>query len=683
MENRIRSQFANFTSTLNFRSALWIVFSVLLILPLLSFYPWKFRIGFVFLFIGFAWIDVLSPLVGTFLIAASGAFFGNHPGGRFLEIQDCLWVFWCVRGIVENRLSGKSVFENTFWKRPIGILLILFWCSGFLSLLANPTLILDLRFYQKGWFWFLHSTELEPNYPLKLLFLGILFCFGFFARKNWLESKLENSESDASSFLNSFAGGIALGAALSICAGWGEYFFPSVKSAFNFYHVWLDGYKQVSLPHSLLPALEKFLPKDAIQSLFWNRSWFAIYLISSLPFLWEWIFQASKNSKFGIFKKEWICLLPIVVILGITFFWIGARGGVLSFAAFLVFTIFAWFFNSFVKKNVVNRTISVFFAVLFVVGGILFPLVVVGTQVFGSGDPERLSHFNAGLKLAFEKPLLGGGFESFGWYNECCLNPLKRESQYHTTHNQMIQIFSGLGIVGLAVYSLLWGIILYGLLRFRNEKKSVLHSSLIVGSVCSVFVYSFFQEWFYLRTVYFQWIALFLFFGNFTGFEVSPSIRKQLKNIKLLTTVCFAVLITSLFLLPTKLYLSGVYFPPEKTEDGRGKPRYEAWVLEGDGKVTLVSTPDRYDVWPDWRSGKGSLSLFVSGGAWQNYKPTKFEEPKDNLTLQTIEGENLLKTNCVLLKTPDFFRTLVFWKSEPIDPEPRKICSRIKIQKYL
>ncbi|MGQ2871953.1 ligase, partial [Leptospira santarosai] len=181
MKNWIRSRFL----TTSFGSFFWIVFGILLILPLLSFYPWKFRIVFVFLFVCFAVLDVLFPLVATFFLTASGIVFGNHPGGRFLELQDCLWIFWCVRGIVENYFRGSGIFTDAFWKHPIGILLLLFFGAGVLSLIANPDLFFDFRFYQKGWFWFLHSTELEPAYPIKLLLLGILFLFGLIARKNW------------------------------------------------------------------------------------------------------------------------------------------------------------------------------------------------------------------------------------------------------------------------------------------------------------------------------------------------------------------------------------------------------------------------------------------------------------------------------------------------------------------
>lgn len=183
MKDRVRKLFPSPV----FKSLIWIFFGILLILPLLAFYPWKYRVVFVFLFVCFTILDLLFPLVATFFLAASGVFFGNHPGGRFLELQDCLWIYWCVRGIVENKLYGNRILEDPFWKSRIGVLLLSFFGTGILSLIVNPELFVDFKYYQKGWFWFLHSTELEPYYPIKLLFLGILFLFGLIARKNWLE----------------------------------------------------------------------------------------------------------------------------------------------------------------------------------------------------------------------------------------------------------------------------------------------------------------------------------------------------------------------------------------------------------------------------------------------------------------------------------------------------------------
>lgn len=127
----------------------------------------------------------------------------------------------------------------------------------------------------------------------------------------------------------------------------------------------------------------------------------------------------------------------------------------------------------------------------FVLAGILFPIWVVWTLV-GPMDPERFSHFSSGMKLGIEKLLLGGGFESYGWYNECCLSSNIRASTYHTTHNQYLQIFSGLGIVGVVLYSLLWCFLFYELLKTERRGRSTLVVSVLFSSVAAVFVYSFF-----------------------------------------------------------------------------------------------------------------------------------------------------------------------------------------------
>ncbi|WP_061248895.1 O-antigen ligase family protein [Leptospira alstonii] len=694
MKNRILSLLQPTSPLFGLKSFFWIVFGVLLILPLFAFYPWKFRIVFIFLFVSFVILDLLFPLIATFFLASSGIVFGNHPGGRFLELQDCLWIFWCVRGIVENRLQGNRIFKDPFWKSPVGILLLLFFGAGVLSLAANPDLFLDFRFYRKGWFWFLHSTELEPAYPIKLLVLGILFLFGLIARKNWL-----GDNSGFSDVYRAFASGVAFGMIVSIGVGWLEYFLPAVKSTLNSYHRWLDGYKHIAATHFRISSLKRFLPKYGIQSLYWNRSWFSIHLISSLPFLFYLIFMKSKDDKTGIFQssqvpdessseektstrtREWVFLPAIFVVLVITFFGIGARGGMLSFLTFCAFSIFAIPFF-FIKNRNTSRLFVAVFVSHFVVGGILFPLSVIWTRV-GPVDPERFSHFSAGLTLGIEKLLLGGGFESYGWYNECCLSSNGKPSLYHTTHNQFLQIFSGLGIVGVILYSFLWGFLFYELLKSQRRKRSVLASCVFFSSVAAVFVYSFFQEWFYLRAVYFQWIALFPFF---TESKVSYGfVSKTISNFgrkRIMISLCsiLVLLLGSWFFFPTRKFRSGVYFPP-------GESKYTARILEGSGTLTLESTPELYFVKRD-RETRDDLSISVFHRSRKKHSlekeihPIEIENSKGKfLTFRTLKGSNILKTECVLRRKEDPFATLNFWNRKPLDPEPRKICSQIRIRK--
>ncbi|RHX90004.1 O-antigen ligase family protein [Leptospira stimsonii] len=682
MQNRKRESFFSHVSSSQWKRVFWIGFAGILLLPLLSFYPWKYRILFTLSFLAFVWIDLFSPLVATAILASSSLFFGNHPGGRFLELQDCLWIFWSVRGIIELKLLGRSVFSMEFWKRPIGILLFGFFLSGILSLLSNPELVFDLRFYQKGWFWFLHSTELEPWYPIKLLGIGILFWIGWNGRKEWLEKTKGRDR-----LLEFFAFGVMIGLLIAVLFGWLEFFFPFVKSKLDEYHLWLDGYKLVALPHSYFIWMKEIQAPFAIQSLYWNRSWFAVSLLSGLPFVFYLLFRITEKKELenpenkSYPSKVHIRLLlsfGILILLGLTFVWIGARGGMFSFALLWICAGFYFLFFKLVPNETVQKAIVRFGIIALIICGILFPILVIYTKL-GLEDPERLSHFQAGWKLFLNKPLFGGGFESYGWYNECCLNQTGKGSPYHTTHNQWIQIFSGLGVFGGILFALLWGFLLDSIAFSKMEKgESIGERAVYFGSVVAIFVYSFFQEWFYLRAVYLQWIALFVFFGKNESAFVLNFISRIFKkeNILRFTIVVLLLLGISIFFFPTKMFRSGIYFPPGQRKDF-------AWILEGKSRLVLVSTFESYRVIPNSDLSNGVSNVDIEGGHRVVYPTVKTMVPMDDLEFQTIEGENILKFECKITEERNGWRTLRFWSSEVLDPEPRKICAQYSIQKSL
>ncbi|WP_244939944.1 O-antigen ligase family protein [Leptospira adleri] len=667
------------------KTIFWIGFALLLLLPLMSFYPWKYRIVFTAFTLLFVLIDLNSPLVATAILAGSSVFFGNHPGGRFLELQDSLWIFWSVRGIVELKLSGSAVFSLEFWKRPIGILLSAFFAAGILSLLANPELLADLRFYQKGWFWFLHSTELEPWYPIKLLGIGILFWIGWNTRREWLR---ENERPDR--LLDFWAIGIGVGLIIMVLVGWMEYFFPYVKSKLDAYHLWLDGYKLVALPHSYFVWMKALQTNFAIQSLFWNRSWFSVSLVSSLPFVFYLLFRFTGESGLeepqdSAFKNlpsknriRIFSLFGIFIVLSLTFVWIGARGGMFSFAIlWIVAGVYFLFFQS-IKKESVQKTAVRFGILALILCGIIFPILIVYTN-FGAADPERLSHFRAGWKLFLNKPLFGGGFESYGWYNECCLSQTGKESLYHTTHNQWIQVLSGLGILGGILFSLLWAFLLDGVAFPGGKKEKPIYvRAFYFGSVLSVFVYSFFQEWFYLRAVFLQWIVLFGYFGKDASDKEKYYLYRIFQKKNLLKTVFILILFlcVSLFFFPTKMFRSGIYFPPGGKSD-------IAWILEGKSRFVLVSKFDFYTVIPNLNIPHGVSKIDIEGGHRVVVPFLKTMVPRDDLEFRTIEGDNILKFECTIDEERNGWETFRFWSSEVLDPEPRKICAQYSIEKSL
>lgn len=214
----------------------------------------------------------------------------------------------------------------------------------------------------------------------------------------------------------------------------------------------------------------------------------------------------------------------------------------------------------------------------------------------------------------------------------------------------------------------------YELLKSRKSDRSILVSSVFFSSVAAVFVYSFFQEWFYLRAVYFQWIALFPFFTETKAstFFAERHLCFNRRNIIISLCLVLVLLFSSWLFFPTKMFRSGVYFPP-------GRSKYKAWILEGSGKMTLAPRPELYFVTPNREMDRRSkLSISISGG----FYPRTIKGLKGKyMAFRTVKGKNILKTECTLHQKMDPLRTLNFWSRRPLDPEPRKICSQIRIRK--
>ncbi|PKA04720.1 O-antigen ligase family protein [Leptospira ellisii] len=669
---------------LNFRNPslfLWVSFALFLIFPLLGFYPWKFRIVFCIFFAAFAFLDFVSPVAAVFLLAAYGPFFGNHPGGRFLELQDCLWIFWSVRGTAEairSKLGGNLFFPEEWRTKPAPFLLFAFFGAGALSLAVNPELLGDWIYFRKSWFGFLHSTELEPFYPFKVLGTGILFACGFLSRRAWMDSIGQGNR-----FTFWFCSGIAFGFFFSVTIGWFEFFFPFVKSKLDAYHLWLDAYKLEAPPHRIFPFSDPILPTTAIQSLFWNRSWFAVYLVSAFPFLFETLFRVFETERFRFFFSrpfaKTCVLFFVLAATGITFLWIGARGGFTSFCILLSAAFFHFVYSKIRMEFRVRKRISVLFSAAIAFTGVLFPIFIV--YFAESVDPARLLQFDTGYKIGAAKYLFGGGFESFGWFNECCVDPAGRASQYHTSHNQWIQVFSGMGGFGIFIFVFLWGVLFYERLREVERDGSSLRASFLFGSISAVFVYSFFQEWFYIRSVYFYWIACFLIFSDFSGRNSEPNpVSSRKHGVKFLgatagvlsiAVVSLSFYIPSFF--PTKRYQYGVYQPPASQDTS------EVWILEGKGELSVFPRTQRVRIdfetfadadrfaseWSDRKSEKTSLKR---GEIWTEYYP-----------IYRSNQVNILKTECVLKRADRFFDTFVFWRKETKDPETRKFCVKVRI----
>lgn len=116
------------------------------------------------------------------------------------------------------------------------------------------------------------------------------------------------------------------------------------------------------------------------------------------------------------------------------------------------------------------------------------------------------------MALGIKSPLIGTGFESYGWNNEKFLKPLGIGTQFHMAHNQIMQVFSGQGIPGVLIYLLL---IIYSIknLIIRGDDFFYKQKLPFLSGLMGVFIYTNFQEWFYIKPVYLIfWILLMISF---------------------------------------------------------------------------------------------------------------------------------------------------------------------------
>lgn len=100
--------------------------------------------------------------------------------------------------------------------------------------------------------------------------------------------------------------------------------------------------------------------------------------------------------------------------------------------------------------------------------------------------------------------------------------------------------------------------------------------------------------------------------------------------------------------------------------------------------MALASQPELYFVTPNREMDRRSkLSISISGG-YRKIRPRTIKGFKgEYMAFRTVKGKNILKTECTLHQNTDPFRTLNFWSRRLLDPEPRKICSQIRIRKKI
>ena len=139
-------------------------------------------------------------------------------------------------------------------------------------------------------------------------------------------------------------------------------------------------------------------------------------------------------------------------------------------------------------------------------------------------DSPRPGLFKAGLCIAAERPVFGMGFETYARHYPVLLATpgawLNRHGDpgaevFETSHNMYVQLVSGLGLAGLALWLALAGRAGWLLWRRARDFASLPDAAMLL-SLAAFHVYAFFQEMFYVPAV---WFLLFVPLGRAMALE--------------------------------------------------------------------------------------------------------------------------------------------------------------------
>lgn len=616
------------------------------LISFLPYYPPSFRIPTVCLGIAWILISFFRSRFALFLLFASLPLFGNHPGGRFMEIFDFLSVVWILGVFFRNKRADTRVL--IFLKSRTGLACLGLIFTGVLGTFWQLGIWKDWEHYRLSPYFFFRSGELEPFFPFKIVFstfvsVLLFLCIG--ATENKPASRIGKTA----------IAGVTTGFAISVVLGIGEFLSPKISSILDFYHIWLGGYVDRDLPHRLIPFLSDF-KSHSIQSLFWNRSWFGMYLVACSPFVFLAIRSLVKKRSSNLRK---FLLLPVPVFFTI-FVLVGARGPFFSlFVGGLFFMLLRLF--AYRKGFRFGKEFAVFTVLTAISLSVLFPLVFAKTEILPGFGEERKELFSAGLFLFEESPVFGWGMESYGWANEQVLKEEGVGTRLHSTHNQILQIAVGTGVSGLFLYLFLWGGAIYRGIYFATKKKGGSHR-ILVSAALGIFVYSWFQEWFFLRsTQILFWILLLSLNGKRRAKSLGPRVY---------IPVIFLLIVSALPFFGKPLSRFGTFFPPDRIG--------ESYILEGEGSLKIGS-PGRILLGSDLgfqQEGADKKRIF-------RYtipeKKAVVLELKSGETREIVLPVGILEWDCRIDSMPET-STPYSWKESlwgpALDPEPRKLCLR-------
>ena len=271
--------------------------------------------------------------------------------------------------------------------------------------------------------------------------------------------------------------------------------------------------------------------RQKVSGLFGNVNYFAEYLIVLLPIVVS-LFLVSQNK----LKKS--LLLIVILLMGGSLILTFTRGSYLGFAVSLIFMFLLFLShqgNDFIKEN--KKTFILLLIAILVVT-ILFilpnPLTKPGTIISkikgrisitqvsqDSSLKRRAAIWKFTLMMIKDHPLLGSGIGTYKY------NTLRYQAKFFDqgqnrtlypygfadkAHNEYLQLWSELGIIGLSIFIwLMFSYFNYGLKKLKSIKDEYRQGIIIglMGAVVAVLVDGIFGFPFHLpATIVLFWLVL-------------------------------------------------------------------------------------------------------------------------------------------------------------------------------
>lgn len=418
------------------------------------------------------------------VLLALGSFFGNHPGGRGLEFFDLA----LLSALLFRLPDLKSQLQTRVGSLYGRFILLLVFSTAF-SYLGAYYLLESFEGYRILPYHFLSARDWLPHYSFKVAATNVICAVLVI---EWALAAREGKTS--THFGASF---LLLALLIPATVGILE-LLPPVALSLDRYHIWLDGYVDRTAPHQFLflPALFEHSPN----SLFWNRSWFALYLISVLPAAGIALQFLPGPARLPGRKLGVPLFLCLGTLMGFLFLSIGARAGILSFLVFLAVLLLLLAIPR--HRKILAWTMVIAMTVLL----LATPLIAFWSPGQSLLE-ERAELYRSGIQIFLQSPVFGTGVESFGFYNDLILRGAGYQRVYSSTHNFLLQLGGGMGLAGVSMMALFLFFAFRSSIQGMSNPQTAGSLAPIVyfaGALAFLF-YGNFQELWYLRGIQLNW----------------------------------------------------------------------------------------------------------------------------------------------------------------------------------